>query len=58
MSGSPVYRPLFSIQDKLLHGTLVGVYSGRYKDGETLNDLDIGIVWKSRLIREIIESAG
>jgi len=54
MSGSPVYRPLFSWQTKFLAGAFAGVYSGRYADSTKLNELDIGIVWKPRIIREIV----
>jgi hypothetical protein len=36
---------------------MVGVYSGRYNDvgiHETLNDLDIGIVWKLNVLDKLI----
>jgi hypothetical protein len=54
MSGSAVY----SVTIPNPFGRLcVGVYSGRYNDrgmGETLNDLDIGIVWKLKPLLKIL----
>ena len=56
MSGSPVFILKFASKTAFL----AGIYSGRYDDRgktEILNDLDIGIVWKIRVIEKLIEAA-
>jgi hypothetical protein len=54
MSGSPVYGVNIFTIDK--RRAFLGIYSGRYRDregGESLSNLDIGIVWKLNNLQKL-----